>query len=94
MRTVANLLAVSIFFSASALASEPPPAPKPAAPPAKPSALTGNALPKCKDGEYVAGLTCKPAPPGYYAEPGAKYPTPCPKGTTSPAGAKGKHYCS
>jgi len=85
--------AATLSLSVSAFASEPPPPPKPAAAPAKPSALTGNALPKCKDGEYVAGHICKPAPPGYYALPGAKFPTACPKGTTSPAGAKGPHYC-
>ena len=94
MRAVAQVLLVSIFFSTSALASEPPPPPKPAAPPSKPSALTGDALPKCKDGEYVAGMICKPAPPGYYVEPGTRFPVACPKGTTSPAGSKGKHHCS
>ena len=93
MRAVAQVLLVSIFFSTSALASEPPPPPKPAAPPSKPSALTGDALPKCKDGEYVAGMICKIAPPGYYLAYGMKYPAPCPKGTTSPAGAKAESYC-
>ena len=94
MRAVICVLPAALLWSASALASQPaPPPPKPAPPP-KPSALTGKALPKCKDGEYVAGMICKLAPPGYYVEPGAKYPVPCPKGTTSPAGAKGKHYCS
>jgi len=87
------VFAATLAFGLPAFASEPPPPPKPAAPPAKPSALTGNALPKCKDGEYVAGMICKPAPPGYYVEPGASFPVACPKGTTSPAGAKGRHYC-
>jgi hypothetical protein len=38
-------------------------------------------------------MICKIAPPGYYLEHGMKYPVPCPKGTTSPAGSKAKSYC-
>ena len=79
----------------SALASEPPKPPPPAAPAKKadPPGLTGNKLPTCKEGEYVAGMICKIAPPGFYLAYGMKYPAPCPKGTTSPAGSKAETYC-
>ncbi len=79
----------------SAFAAEPAKPPPPAAPAKKadPPGLTGNILPTCKEGEYVAGMICKVAPPGYYLAYGMKYPAPCPKGKTSPAGAKAETYC-
>jgi hypothetical protein len=94
MRIVAASFAALLFASPAVLANEPPPPPPaPAAPPAKPSGLTGNALPKCLDGEYVAGMICKISPPDHYLEVGAKYPVRCPPGTRAPAGSKNKAYC-
>jgi len=80
----------------SALASGDPPK-KEEAPATKkkvePSGLTGAKLPQCPEGEYVAGMMCKKPPPGYYLDYGMKYPVPCPKGTTSPAGSRSISYC-
>jgi hypothetical protein len=75
-------------------ASEPPPAapPKPVKK-SEPPGLVGNKLPQCPEGQYVASMICKPAPPGYYLEHGMKYPAQCPEGMSSPAGAKAKSYC-
>lgn len=93
LRICLSVMIVSISWSA-ALANEPPP-PPPAAPPkpAKPSGLTGNSVPYCESGTYAAGNVCKPAPPGYYAPSGTKYPLRCPEGTTSPYGARGPNEC-
>lgn len=75
-------------------ASELPPAapPKPAKK-SEPPGLVGNKLPQCPEGQYVASMICKPAPPGYYLEYGMKYPVQCPAGMSSPAGAKARSYC-
>lgn len=90
----AGLALICLAQTAPTLASEPPkPAPPAPAKKADAPGLTGNKLPTCKEGEYVAGMICKIAPPGYYLAYGMKYPAPCPKGTTSPAGAKAESYC-
>ena len=95
------------FIFAVALALDPPvhnwahasgdPPKKEEAPAPKkkiePSGLTGAKLPQCPEGEYVAGMMCKKPPPGYYLDYGMKYPAPCPKGTTSPAGSRSISYC-
>lgn len=95
------------FIFAAALALAPPvhnlahasgdPPKKEEAPAPKkkvePSGLTGAKLPQCPEGEYVAGMMCKKPPPGYYLDYGMKYPAPCPKGTTSPAGSRSISYC-
>jgi hypothetical protein len=75
--------------------SEPSKTEAPAVPAKKqlPPGLTGNKIPQCPAGEYVAGLLCKIAAPGYYLDLGMKYPAPCPPGTTSPAGARSIRYC-
>ena len=75
--------------------SDPPKKEEPAVPKKKvePSGLTGAKLPQCPEGEYVAGMMCKKPPPGFYLDYGMKYPTPCPKGTTSPAGSRSIAYC-
>ena len=77
-----------------AKASELPPAapPKPTKK-SEPPGLVGNKLPQCPEGQYVASMICKAAPPGYYLEHGMKYPVQCPEGMNSPAGAKAKSYC-
>lgn len=97
MRHISTTLGLTLICLAqtmSALASEPPKPPPPApAKKAEPPGLTGNKLPTCKEGEYVAGMICKAAPPGFYLAYGMKYPARCPKGTTSPAGAKAETYC-
>jgi hypothetical protein len=82
-------------MSASALASQPAPPPPAPAPIKKAQlpGLTGNKLPQCPEGQYVASMICKVAAPGYYLEHGMKYPAPCPNGMSSPAGAKAKTYC-
>ena len=91
---VVSAICLALFTGVAGASSPPPaPTPKPSGPPPKPSALTGNALPQCKEGEYIGGMICKIAPPGYYLEHGMKYPAPCPKGMTSPAGSKAKSYC-
>jgi hypothetical protein len=59
----------------------------------EPSGLTGAKLPQCPEGEYVAGMMCKKPPPGFYLDYRMKYPAPCPKGTTSPAGSRSIAYC-
>ena len=76
-------------------AAEQKPAAEPAAKPrpAKPSHLTGNALPKCEAGTYVAGHICKPAPPGFYAPSGGLYPVACAEGMTSRAGSRSASEC-
>jgi hypothetical protein len=82
--------------NSKAWASSGSPKKEEAPPPRKkvePSGLTGAKLPKCPEGEYVAGMMCKKPPPGYYLDYGMKYPAPCPKGTTSPAGARSITYC-
>jgi len=81
--------------SVSALASQPAPPPPAPAPIKKAElpGLTGNKLPQCPEGQYVASMICKVAAPGYYLEHGMKYPAPCPNGMSSPAGAKAKSYC-
>ena len=89
------LSALSIWIvSSTAWASTPPPPPAPEKPkPQKPSGLTGNQLPFCEIGTYPASNMCKPAPPGYYAPSGAKYPMRCPNGMTSPYGARSPNEC-
>ena len=90
----ACLSALSIFaFSSLAVANEPPPPPPEKPKPQKPSGLTGNQLPFCEIGTYPAGNICKPAPPGYYAPSGTKFPKPCPVGMTSPYGARSPNEC-
>lgn len=76
-------------------AEQKKPAAEPAAKPrpAKPSSLTGNALPKCEAGTYVAGHICKPAPPGFYAPSGGLYPVACAEGMTSKAGSRSASEC-
>lgn len=86
---------VLVLGSIPGFANEPPPPPKPA--PAKktePPGLTGNKIPQCVEGQYVAAMICKWAAPGFYLEHGMKYPAPCPPGMTSPAGAKNRSYCT
>jgi hypothetical protein len=85
---------VLVFWPIASFANEPPS--PPAQPPAKksePSGLRGNTLPQCLEGQYVASMVCKWAPPGFYLEHGMKYPAPCPPGTTSPAASKAKAHC-
>ena len=82
-----------VSYSSLAVASEPPPPPPPTPKPAKPSGLTGNLVPFCEIGTYPAGNKCKPAPPGFYAPPNAKYPIACPSGMTSPYGSRGPGEC-
>ena len=48
---------------------------------------------RCDAGYYLAGLRCRLASPGYYLAPGDKYPTICPKGFTSKAGANSLAKC-
>jgi hypothetical protein len=84
---------VFILASSSSTASEPAAAPPPKPKKTEPSGLTGNKLPQCPDGQYVAAMICKVAAPGFYLEYGMKYPAQCPEGMTSPAGAKSKAYC-
>jgi hypothetical protein len=82
--------------NSKAWASSGSPKKEEAPPPRKkvePSGLTGAKLPKCPEGEYVAGMMCKKPPPGYYLDYGMKYPAPCPKGTTSPVGSRSITYC-
>ena len=83
-------------LNTEALASGDPPKKEEKPLPTKksePSGLTGNKIPQCPAGEYVAGMMCKQPPPGYYLDYGMKYPAPCPKGTTSPAGSRSISYC-
>lgn len=82
--------------SVPAFANEPPPPPPPKPAPVKsdPPGLTGNKLPKCVEGQYVAAMICKWAAPGFYVEHGMQYPAACPAGMTSPAGAKNRSYCT
>lgn len=82
-----------LVVSSLAAASQPPPPPAEKPKPPKPSGLTGNALPFCEIGTYAAGNICKPAPPGYYAPSGAKFPLRCPDGMTSPYGARSRNEC-
>ena len=90
---IARSLLGFLLLSAPVYANEQaPPPPKPTKKP-EPPGLTGNKLPQCAEGQYVASMICKSAPPGYYLEYGMKYPVPCPNGMTSPAGAKAKSYC-
>ena len=92
---VALLFGAVLSLATSAMANEPPPK-KPdanAAKPPPPSGLTGNVLPHCDLGYYPAGNICKPAPPGFYAGPNARYPTVCPAGKTSAYGARGTSEC-
>ena len=91
LRTV--FLSIALSSTSIALANEPPPPPAEKPKPAKPSGLTGNLLPFCEIGSYPAGNICKPAPPGYYAPSGTKFPVRCPDGTTSPYGARGPGEC-
>lgn len=77
-----------------AAAAEQKPADPPAKPkPPKPSALTGNALPKCEAGTYPAGNVCKPAAPGFYAPSGTLFPVACPNELTSKAGSRSQSEC-
>ena len=87
-----SIFAGMFILSTSAFGSEPP------APPEKKTkselpGLVGNKLPQCPEGQYVASMICKSAPPGYYLAHGMKYPVPCPDGMSSPAGSKAKSYC-
>lgn len=79
----------------TARASEPKPAaePAPKPKPSKPSALTGNVIPKCEAGTYAAGNICKPAAPGFYAPSGTVYPVSCPEGMTSKSGSRSQSEC-
>ena len=86
-------LLVAAVLSADLAFAEAPAAPEQKPPRPKPSGLTGNALPYCEMGTYVAGHTCKPSPPGFYVPAGARYPLRCPEGTTSRAGARGIGDC-
>ena len=86
----AKIFIAFLLVSSSTYASEPPPKP---AKKSEPPGLVGNKLPQCPEGQYVASMICKSAPPGYYLEHGMKYPVQCPSGMTSPAGAKAKSYC-
>lgn len=93
-RMILTVTLVILALPATSSASELPPAaaPKPTKK-SEPSGLVGNKLPQCPEGQYVASMICKPAPPGYYLEHGMKYPVQCPAGMSSPAGAKAKTYC-
>ncbi len=93
MRKAVLCLCVAFLSSSAAFANEPPPPPAEKPKPAKPSGLTGNLLPFCEIGTYPAGNICKPAPPGYYAPSGAKFPVACPSGMTSPYGARSPNEC-
>ena len=83
----------ALLLSVPVQASEPPPPPPKPAKKSEPPGLVGNKLPQCPEGQYVASMICKPAPPGYYLEHGMKYPMQCPEGMSSPSGAKAKSYC-
>ena len=87
-----NFAAILLLSSPTCASETPQPPPKPAKK-SEPPGLVGNKLPQCPEGQYVASMICKSAPPGYYLEHGMKYPVPCPSGMTSPAGAKAKSYC-
>jgi hypothetical protein len=93
MHLRAGSLLLAAVFSADMAFAQAPAAPETKAPRPKPSGLTGNALPFCEMGTYVAGHVCKPAPPGFYAPSGTRYPVRCPEGKTSPAGARGIGDC-
>ena len=89
-------IGLTACLQGNALASGDPPKKEDKPIPVKkvePPGLTGNKLPKCAEGEYIAAMMCKKAAPGYYLEHGMKYPAACPKATTSPAGAKSINYC-
>lgn len=94
-RAIALFLGLALTVSVSAFASEAPPKKNDpnAPPPPKPSSLTGNSMPHCDLGSYPAGNICKPAPPGFYAGPSARYPVECPAGKTSNYGARGRSEC-
>ena len=91
------ILGLALMAPTAAFANDPPPAPKKndpnAAKPPAPSGLTGNIMPHCEPGTYPASNMCKPAPPGFYAPPDARYPVACPKGKTSNYGARGTSEC-
>jgi hypothetical protein len=90
----ALILALCLAFSpAASFAGEPAPAPPAPVKKPEPPGLRGNKLPQCLEGQYVASMICKWAPPGFYLEHGMKYPAPCPRGTTSPAASKSKAHC-
>jgi len=90
----AKSLLVFLLASAPAHASEtPPPKPPEQVKKSEPPGLRGNTLPQCPEGQYVASMICKSAAPGYYLEHGMKYPVQCPRGMTSPSGAKQKSHC-
>ena len=92
--TLALSLAITVWAGPAIAAEQKPAAEPPAKPrPAKPSSLTGNALPKCEAGTYVAGHICKPAPPGFYAPSGGLYPVACAEGMTSRAGSRSASEC-
>ena len=86
------VLSLMIMPVAGRASEPPPPVPKPVKK-SEPPGLVGNKLPQCPEGQYVASMICKPAPPGYYLEHGMKYPAQCPEGMTSPAGSKARTYC-
>lgn len=86
-------LLLATFFSADMAFAQAPATPEKRSPPPKPSGLTGNALPYCEAGTFVAGNICKPSPPGFYVPSGARFPLRCPEGTTSRAGARGISDC-
>ena len=90
---IARSLLGFLLLSAPVYAGETPASPPKPAKKTEQPGLVGNKLPQCPEGQYVASMICKLAPPGYYLEYGMKYPAPCPKGMTSPAGAKAKSYC-
>ncbi len=93
---IAASVNIALHLNSKAWASSDPPKKEEAPAPRKkvePSGLTGAKLPQCPEGEYVAGMMCKKPPPGYYLDYGMKYPAPCPKGTTSPAGSRSIAYC-
>jgi hypothetical protein len=96
-RVVALLLGLVLTVSTGAFANDAPATPKKndpnAPPPPKPSSLTGNAMPRCQAGTYPASNICKPAPPGFYAPPDARYPVACPAGKSSDYGARGTSEC-
>jgi len=49
--------------------------------------LTGNAIPQCPAGKYVASLICKKSAPEYYLDFDMKYPAPFPSRPRLPRGA-------
>ena len=92
LRTCLTLVAISVSATVT-LANEPPPPPPEKPKPQKPSGLVGNMLPQCEAGTFPAGNICKPAPVGYYAPSGTKFPVACPDGKTSPYGSRSLSEC-